>query len=165
MLVLLPARDQSGALMSAWLVASVPPINPSCVGQSASRLRNVSVQVCAIHPTRTHGVDSYQHLQLAGRTRFCRSCVHCALVFSGNDICLLPKVTGPCEALMPSWYYDSEEGECIFFHYGGCEGNENRFDTQEACEEACKTGNLCQCMASAQCIRWSKMTSMCHLLL
>jgi papilin len=52
-----------------------------------------------------------------------------------QDICELPIVVGPCEALIASWGF--EKGACKEFTYGGCEGNENRFSTKDACKAAC----------------------------
>ena len=57
----------------------------------------------------------------------------------GNKhICRLPPVVGPCEALIPRWYYNTKEGQCLQFTYGGCEGNKNNFETQLQCDEACR---------------------------
>lgn len=52
-------------------------------------------------------------------------------------MCCLEKETGPCEAAMPRYYYDKEAAMCLEFMYGGCEGNQNNFETMEACEEEC----------------------------
>ena len=54
-----------------------------------------------------------------------------------EDICLLPKAAGTCEAAFPAFWYSHELGECLEFTYGGCEGNANRFDTLEECQKAC----------------------------
>ncbi|KAK6029072.1 Kunitz/Bovine pancreatic trypsin inhibitor domain protein, partial [Ostertagia ostertagi] len=35
------------------------------------------------------------------------------------------------------WYYDTAEGRCSQFWYGGCDGNDNRFATKEQCETIC----------------------------
>jgi len=59
------------------------------------------------------------------------------------NICELPMVIGPCEALIPRYYYNAEQGDCVEFSYGGCEGNENNFETYTACLDAC--GNTCNC--------------------
>ncbi|XP_030384517.1 male accessory gland serine protease inhibitor-like [Scaptodrosophila lebanonensis] len=42
-----------------------------------------------------------------------------------------------CMASMPQWSYNAEANECIFFIYGGCGGNENRFWSQYDCEQKC----------------------------
>ncbi|CAG5120206.1 unnamed protein product, partial [Candidula unifasciata] len=57
---------------------------------------------------------------------------------SSVNICLLPKETGPCEALIRKFYYNANTEKCEEFIYGGCQGNDNRFDTQRECENACK---------------------------
>nr|XP_054928993.1 carboxypeptidase inhibitor SmCI-like [Dermacentor andersoni] len=44
---------------------------------------------------------------------------------------------GICKALLPRYWFNKETGECELFYYGGCGGNENRYLTQEKCEETC----------------------------
>ncbi|TSK16118.1 Collagen alpha-6(VI) chain [Bagarius yarrelli] len=54
-----------------------------------------------------------------------------------NDMCLLEKDTGTCRNYALKWFYDQEQNQCLRFWYGGCEGNLNRFDSQEDCENHC----------------------------
>lgn len=37
------------------------------------------------------------------------------------------------------WFFDTEQHECSRFWFGGCGGNNNRFQMQEECEELCLT--------------------------
>lgn len=53
-------------------------------------------------------------------------------------VCSLPVAPGPCEALNPSWFFNSKTGQCEEFNYGGCQGNGNRFPTEAECEAACE---------------------------
>ncbi|KAK6180449.1 hypothetical protein SNE40_012601 [Patella caerulea] len=53
-------------------------------------------------------------------------------------ICKLPKVTGPCRAYFPRYYYNTRTNECTKFIYGGCRGNENRFRSEDECEHTCR---------------------------
>ncbi|CAM1332662.1 Uncharacterised protein g10930 [Pycnogonum litorale] len=53
------------------------------------------------------------------------------------DCSSAPEV-GPCDAHMPMFYFDPETEQCKDFTYGGCQGNENRYETVEACEATCK---------------------------
>ncbi|MFH4974442.1 hypothetical protein AB6A40_001151 [Gnathostoma spinigerum] len=56
-----------------------------------------------------------------------------------SDICSLPADVGPCRTPTPAYYYDSALGSCVEFTYGGCEGNNNRFESMEECQNACRT--------------------------
>ncbi|XP_023686963.1 WAP, Kazal, immunoglobulin, Kunitz and NTR domain-containing protein 2 [Paramormyrops kingsleyae] len=51
--------------------------------------------------------------------------------------CGLPSLQGPCKAYEPRWAYSNLLKQCHSFIYGGCGGNENNFESKEACEEAC----------------------------
>ena len=55
-----------------------------------------------------------------------------------TDICSLPGVVGPCEAIIPRYYYNAVTEQCESFEYGGCNGNLNNFLTLEECEAACR---------------------------
>jgi hypothetical protein len=61
--------------------------------------------------------------------------------FSVLDVCALPKDKGPCPGSVLRWYYDAIDDRCKQFAYGGCQGNPNRFRTQEQCEERCHANN------------------------
>ncbi|XP_032655939.1 collagen alpha-3(VI) chain isoform X1 [Chelonoidis abingdonii] len=53
------------------------------------------------------------------------------------DICRLQKEEGTCRNFTLKWYYDSQTKSCARFWYGGCGGNENKFNTQKECEKVC----------------------------
>jgi hypothetical protein len=56
---------------------------------------------------------------------------------SGSAQCRQPLDSGPCDAAIPTWGYDTQQSKCVKFIFGGCEGNSNRFMTREACEDQC----------------------------
>ncbi|XP_059146265.1 PI-actitoxin-Aeq3b-like [Physella acuta] len=54
------------------------------------------------------------------------------------DSCSLRPDPGMCKAFMPRFFYNPEKGDCEEFIYGGCGGNENRYEKIEDCRAACK---------------------------
>ncbi|NWZ27383.1 CO6A3 protein, partial [Asarcornis scutulata] len=59
------------------------------------------------------------------------------LFLAAMDICRLQKEEGTCRDFVLKWYYDPKTKSCARFWYGGCGGNENRFNTQKECEKVC----------------------------
>lgn len=56
---------------------------------------------------------------------------------SDNPSCNEPVDAGPCNGEHTAYFYDKENGRCQAFLYGGCEGNANRYKTEEQCERLC----------------------------
>ncbi|XP_035723305.1 papilin-like isoform X5 [Vespa mandarinia] len=54
-----------------------------------------------------------------------------------TEYCFLPNYHGPCNEDKMKWFYDSKDGICKTFAYGGCQSNGNNFDTHEECEYRC----------------------------
>ncbi|XP_064838866.1 tissue factor pathway inhibitor 2-like [Oncorhynchus masou masou] len=61
------------------------------------------------------------------------------------QICRFQKDAGPCEALMPSYFFNIATMQCEQFDYGGCQGNENRFQDQLSCKEYCRPQSSYSC--------------------
>ena len=54
-----------------------------------------------------------------------------------KDPCQQPLKVGPCEALVPRWYYSAKDGKCLEFKWGGCQPNQNNFKTLADCNKQC----------------------------
>lgn len=51
------------------------------------------------------------------------------------DRCQLPPAAGNCTSFVAKWYYDGLT--CRIFHFGGCGGNDNRFNSEVECLAGC----------------------------
>uniref|UniRef100_A0A3Q3IMR4 BPTI/Kunitz inhibitor domain-containing protein n=1 Tax=Monopterus albus TaxID=43700 RepID=A0A3Q3IMR4_MONAL len=58
------------------------------------------------------------------------------------DPCTLPQDIGSCQNYALMWFFDKKESKCSRFWYGGCGGNENRFETRRECENLCQLKRL-----------------------
>lgn len=52
--------------------------------------------------------------------------------------CLQPEEAGRCFAAFPKFFFNQKDGACKEFIYGGCDANENNFETVEECKKACE---------------------------
>ncbi|CAL1534947.1 unnamed protein product [Lymnaea stagnalis] len=52
-------------------------------------------------------------------------------------ICQQTADVGPCRGDFPRWFYNHTMEKCQMFSYGGCRGNENRFETEKECVDLC----------------------------
>ncbi|XP_070503265.1 papilin isoform X3 [Chironomus tepperi] len=62
---------------------------------------------------------------------------HCPSVVV-KDQCQLPADIGNCQNYVALWYFDTKIKRCRQFYYGGCGGNENRFNSETDCEQRCR---------------------------
>ncbi|XP_045909933.1 collagen, type XXVIII, alpha 2a [Micropterus dolomieu] len=54
-----------------------------------------------------------------------------------NSRCTLSLDQGTCRNYSIWWYYDKQANACAQFWYGGCGGNDNRYETEDECKETC----------------------------
>ncbi|KAF0298572.1 Papilin [Amphibalanus amphitrite] len=54
-----------------------------------------------------------------------------------EEPCQQPLKIGPCDALVPRWYFSAKQGRCLKFNWGGCDPNGNNFESLKDCEKQC----------------------------
>ncbi|TRY63672.1 hypothetical protein TCAL_00430, partial [Tigriopus californicus] len=74
------------------------------------------------------------------------SCLHKAKQKLTDTVCKMYIEAGNCDeesekanATLPRWGYDERMRRCVPFFYAGCGGNENNFESRQACERVCPT--------------------------
>ncbi|KAM5327960.1 tissue factor pathway inhibitor [Glossophaga mutica] len=55
----------------------------------------------------------------------------------GHSYCAYKADKGPCRAMLKNFFFNIFTRQCEEFIYGGCEGNENRFESLQECKEKC----------------------------
>jgi hypothetical protein len=89
--------------------------------------------------------------------------------FSSAKTCSLPVYVGPCEAIIPRYFFNSTSQSCELFNFGGCDANANNFLTYDACFKTCP-GNPCKqemkigpCRAAINRYYYDALTNSCKL--
>ncbi|XP_049614104.1 WAP, Kazal, immunoglobulin, Kunitz and NTR domain-containing protein 2 [Syngnathus scovelli] len=111
-----------------------PPDDPNVCGSDLEK-------VSWFYDSLSNNCISFTHCHSSGqqpRKSFetYDNCMQCC----GPEVsapCDLPSLQGPCKAYEPRWAYISSLHQCQSFIYGGCGGNDNNFESKEACEEMC----------------------------
>ncbi|XP_060600708.1 papilin-like [Ruditapes philippinarum] len=89
---------------------------------------------------------------------------------SAGEICAMAEDSGDCLAYIRNWRYDSLNGKCVQFTYGGCGGNANNFQSSQECEAFCTRNVVCQknedpeigCLAYMRRWRYEPSTRACE---
>nr|XP_056700924.1 kunitz-type serine protease inhibitor bitisilin-2-like [Euleptes europaea] len=63
---------------------------------------------------------------------------------AGKRRCKLSPAYGPCKEVLRKFYYDTGQKKCMSFVYGGCKGNNNRFETKKECKLVCEKKDRCR---------------------
>ncbi|CAF1272537.1 unnamed protein product [Rotaria sp. Silwood1] len=58
-------------------------------------------------------------------------------IMNSPYICLQNPDIGPCKASIEQYFFNAQLGSCQIFFWGGCGGNQNRFNSLSECERTC----------------------------
>jgi len=98
--------------------ADAPTATPATASEEASPKEDVAPTPDTASPTEQTTRTNKPTLELPAR-------------------CLEPRTAGRCKARFAVFGFDPLKGKCVQYFYGGCEGSENRFETLQACNDAC----------------------------
>ena len=99
--------------------------------QSSARLCRANNRSCLMSVTEL-SITEMSAVRLKRADGDCDSLVS-ADCFEASD-------KGNCNAAEPRWFFDSRQGDCVGFYYGGCNGNRNNFRSYDDCLSFCSRG-------------------------
>jgi hypothetical protein len=91
----------------------------------------------------THWTEFTSFLQLTCANVLCVPTAVACIMHDDRPYCIKDKVcalaseTGPCDGAFTKYWFNLKTSQCEQMSYGGCGGNENRFDTVEECQKRC----------------------------
>ena len=65
-----------------------------------------------------------------------------------HSFCAMRVDDGPCKAMIKRFFFNIHTQQCEEFIYGGCKGNQNRFETLEECKQKCTRGRFLEKLSS-----------------
>ncbi|XP_029469846.1 protein AMBP isoform X2 [Rhinatrema bivittatum] len=98
-----------------------------CLGANTRYFYNSSSMTC----------ETFQYGGCLGNGNNFHSEKECLQTCRTEAACRLPIEPGLCKAHKEHWAFDSRQGKCVTFIYGGCHGNGNKFYTEKECKEYC----------------------------
>uniref|UniRef100_A0A8C5D6T1 Kunitz-type protease inhibitor 2-like n=1 Tax=Gouania willdenowi TaxID=441366 RepID=A0A8C5D6T1_GOUWI len=96
--------------------------------------RGVSVSTTAppsVREARVASADSSDSAYSAPLQRFEKS------ADPNDERCGVGPEVGPCRAAFQRWFFNRSTGRCHAFIYGGCQGNQNNYQSEQSCFASC----------------------------
>lgn len=126
-------------------VCNLPPETGPCRGHIERYFYNSASSSCEVFVYGGCGGNENNFQNREQCMNMCNIAAHPSYqeCLNMTEICNQPPEPGPCEAYIPSYYYDPVSMSCKRFIYGGCEGNHNNFKTKAECMQACRSNEVC----------------------
>lgn len=110
-----------------------PPDSGPCFGYMPQFFYNSTSEKCETFIYGGCKGNQNRFDSLTSCQMYCRA----VPTFNSTEVCKLLPETGPCRAYIPQFFYNFETKRCEIFIYGGCAGNQNRFDSLKMCLQKC----------------------------
>ncbi|KAL5517701.1 hypothetical protein EMCRGX_G003301 [Ephydatia muelleri] len=140
------AEGQATATLLVGVIIAVLSIAVNC------QENEITSEVCGLPsetgPCKAHMIRYFYNVESAACEQFVyggclgnannfKSREECEKSCNPRVVCNASPEAGPCYAYFPSFFYNSTSGKCERFVYGGCQGNANRFGTEQQCNNKC----------------------------
>ncbi|NWH33259.1 COSA1 protein, partial [Chloropsis hardwickii] len=140
------ARKDAGSLLPNMTTSEIDMLPTGGISNPVKSIFPPVYNVSEIRPLSpvvnsfAGGTATEDHQPAVWQTEVARTQKKSKLTFTdvlSDPRCLEPMKPGDCWNFVVKWYYDKYANSCAQFWYGGCNGSNNRFETERECRATC----------------------------